>query len=926
MTHPAPQPSTEKRLAITVRGVVQGVGFRPFVYHAARTRGLAGWVQNEADLVRIEVQGDPAALDAFLDALRHAHPPQARIDQIDVARVPCEEDRDRTFSIRASGGQAPPRPTVPADLATCAECLAEVRTPGERRYRYPFTNCTNCGPRWSIIQELPYDRPRTSMAPFRMCPACEAEYRDPADRRFHAQPIACPACGPALELLDARGRRLAMRQEALEHAARAVREGQVLALKGLGGFQLVVDATNPAAVALLRRRKQRPAKPLAVMLPSLEQAQKRCQVSEAEGRALTSHQAPILLLWRRAEGPLVNDIVDAVAPGNPYLGVMLPYTPLHHLLMESIRRPVVCTSGNVSEEPMATATEEALERLGSIADLFLVHDRPIVRPVDDSVARVGPEGLEVLRRARGFAPLPIDLGRVGPTVLAVGGHLKNAVALVLGSQAVLSPHMGDLDNVLGVEVHQRAIADLVEFFRAAPEVVACDLHPDYASTRHAETLAARWGVPLVRVQHHHAHVAACMAEHRLEGPVLGFSWDGTGYGPDGTVWGGEVLECTGAEFRRVAHLRTFPLPGGDRAVREPRRSALGLLFEMTGEQARQYAEAWFAPAELETLLAMLRRPGLCPRTSSMGRLFDAVAAICGLPAVISFEGEAAMRLEFAADECGEATYPLPVTAASPPLPMGEGRGDGGTVVVDWEPMVRAILADRAAGATVGKIAGQFHRTLAEMAATVASRWRRGPIVLSGGCFQNALLARCVRRRLAGSGLPVFTHGEVPPNDGGIALGQAWVASRAGKGQGPVVPDPSPPLHRRGAVAIIVREGRFLVIRRSDGVVAPRAFCFPGGGIEDEESEQEALAREIREELGTTIAPLRRVWQSVTPWGVELAWWLSELPPDGILAPNPAEVESVHWVTAEEMAQLPGLLESNRAFLGALASGQIELTT
>ena len=975
MTDPLPEPSTDRRLAIAVRGVVQGVGFRPFVYHAARTRGLTGWVQNEADLVRIEVQGDQAALDAFLDALRHTHPPQARIDRIDAAQVPCEDQREPEFSIRASGGQAAPRPTVPADLATCAECLAEIRTPGERRYHYPFTNCTNCGPRWSIIRELPYDRPRTSMARFAMCRDCEAEYRDPADRRFHAQPIACPACGPALELLNARGRRLATRQEALERAARAVCEGQVLALKGLGGFQFVVDATNPDAVARLRRRKQRPAKPLAVMLSSLEEAQKRCQVSEAEGRALTSHQAPILLLWRRTEKPLVNDVAEAVAPGNPYLGVMLPYTPLHHLLLAAIRRPIVCTSGNLSEEPMAIASEEALARLGSIADVFLVHDRPIVRPVDDSVARVGPEGLEVLRRARGFAPLPIDLGRSGPTVLAVGGHLKNTVALLLGSQAVLSPHVGDLDNVLGAEVHQRAIADLVEFFRAAPDVVACDLHPDYASTRHAETLAARWGVPLVRVQHHHAHVAACMAEHRLEGPVLGFSWDGTGYGPDGTVWGGEVLECDGAGFRRVAHLRTFPLPGGDRAVREPRRSALGLLFETMGEQARQYAEAWFAPTELETLLAMLSRPGLCPRTSSMGRLFDAVAAICGLPAVISFEGEAAMALEFAADERGEAAYPVVVSAAPPLLPTGEGGGEGGsprpagcvsqanphpnplpegegtvvlenllaegegtvlldnplpegegTVALDWEPMVRAILADRAAGATVGKIAGQFHRTLAEMAARVASRWQGGPLVLSGGCFQNAVLARCVRGRLAGMGLRVFSHREVPPNDGGIALGQAWIAARAGKERGPVVPDPPHPLRRRGAAAIIVREGRFLVIRRSDGVVAPRAFCFPGGGIEGEESEEATLAREIREELGTSITPVRRVWRSVTPWGVELAWWLSVLPPDGILAPNPAEVESVHWVTAEEMAQLPGLLESNRAFLSALASGQIVLMT
>jgi len=768
MTHPISERSTLRRLAIGVRGVVQGVGFRPFVYHAARARGLSGWVLNEADLVRIEVQGDEAALESFLEVLRHGHPPQARIHAIDVVPTPCEEDAEQQFFIRPSGGQGAPRPTIPADLATCAQCLAEVRTPGERRYRYPFTNCTSCGPRWSIIEELPYDRPRTSMARFRMCPACEAEYHDPADRRFHAQPIACPACGPALELVDAEGRRLATRQEALDGAVRAVLDGRVLALKGLGGFQLLVDATNADAVALLRRRKRRPDKPLAVMLPSLEAIRQQCQLSEAEARALASHEAPILLVRRRSSqrpaGGQPGEIAEGVAPGNPYLGVMLPYTPLHQMLMESIGRPVVCTSGNLSEEPMAIATDEALERLGPIADVLLVHDRPIVRPVDDSVARVGPDGLEVLRRARGFAPLPIDLGRTGPTVLAVGGHLKNTVALVLGSQAVVGSHVGDLDNVLGVEVHRRAIADLVAFFRVVPELLACDLHPDYASTRHAEALAARWDVPLLRVQHHHAHVAACTAEHRLEGPVLGFSWDGTGYGPDGTVWGGEVLCCEGADFRRAAHLRTFPLPGGDRAVREPRRSALGLLFETLGDEARQHAHAWFEPAELDTLLAVLRRPRLCVRTSSMGRLFDAVAAICGLPAAISFEGQAAMALEFAADEHCDQPYPFSLQGEWP-------------AAVDWEPMLRAILADRAHGVRVATISGRFHRTLAEMALAVAQSQGVRQIVLSGGCFQNALLASRVRARLVEAGFRVFLHRLVPPGDGGIALGQAWLARK-----------------------------------------------------------------------------------------------------------------------------------------------------
>jgi hydrogenase maturation protein HypF len=761
--------STIRRLAITVRGVVQGVGFRPFVYNTARKWGLVGWVQNEADNVRIEVQGETGSLEAFCDALRTAPPPQARIDSLEVFETAQKDGAPRAFEIRSSMGKARPRPVVPADLATCAECLREIRSPGERRHRYPFTNCTNCGPRWSIIQALPYDRPRTSMAAFRMCPACRAEYEDPTDRRFHAQPIACPTCGPHLRLLDRHGTATARGDDALNRAADAIRHGKILALKGLGGFQLVVDATHAEAVAELRRRKQRPHKPLAIMLASLDEVRRRCHVSDAEARALSSHQAPILLLHRLQGDGALDDVARDVAPGNPYLGVMLPYTPLHHLLMAAIDRPIVCTSGNLSEEPMAIASEEAVERLGAIADVLLVHDRPIIRPVDDSLARVGPEGLQLLRRARGYAPLPIDLGCEVPTVLAVGGHLKNAVGLSLGRQAILGSHVGDLESVLSVDVHERAVRDLVDFFQAVPDAVACDLHPDYASTRHAERLAAEWGVPLIRVQHHHAHVAACMAERRLEGPVLGLSWDGTGYGTDATVWGGEALECEGAEFRRVAHLRTFSLPGGVRAVREPRRSALGILFEILGDEADEIARNWFTEAELDTLLVLLDRSLHSPRTSSMGRLFDAVAALCGLPAEITFEGQAAMQLEFAADPDERDAYPLPL-AATP-------TSDGTPFVADWEPLVRAVLADRASGRPAARISARFHNALSELAVAVARRWGGSEVVLSGGCFQNALLASRARERLAASGFHVYTHLEVPPGDGGIALGQLWVAAR-----------------------------------------------------------------------------------------------------------------------------------------------------
>jgi len=755
------------RVAVRVRGIVQGVGFRPFVYRLATHNGLAGWVQNEADTVRIEVEGPTDRVESFLAALQHNPPPQARIDHIEVSRIPCEDGRPGEFTIRSSPGQGSPRPTLPPDLALCADCRQEIRAPGERRYRYPFTNCTNCGPRWSIVVGVPYDRPRTSMATFAMCPACAAEYSDPADRRFHAQPIACPRCGPHLEWLDAAGQPAASHDQALRLAAAAVRAGQIVALKGLGGFQLLADATNPTAVARLRQRKRRPHKPFALMFATLEEVKQRCEVSADEARLLQSPQAPIVLLRRRRDAHARADIAPEVAPGNPYLGVMLPYTPLHELLLETVGRPIVCTSGNLSEEPMAIDTGEALRRLGRIADAFLVHNRPIVRPVDDSVVRCGPSGFMVLRRARGYAPRPVPLEVPGPAVLALGGHLKNVVALALDHQAVLSAHVGDLDNVLSVEVHRQAAADLVDFFQVRPQAVACDLHPDYASTRHAEELSRQWNVPLVRVQHHHAHVAAVMAEFGLQGPVLGLAWDGTGYGEDGTVWGGEALWCHRGQYRRLGHLRTFLLPGGDQAVRQPRRSALGLLYEALGpDAAAEMARSWFTREELRNLLILLERQR-CPRTSSMGRLFDAVACLCGLGETITFEGQAAMALEFAADgQCDDA-YPLCF--------------GGNPRVADWQPMLRGILSDLRAGTPVATISGRFHSTLAQLAVEwckgAADRAPTAPldVALCGGCFQNGLLAQRVFDALCRAGFRVYLPREVPPGDGGIALGQSWVA-------------------------------------------------------------------------------------------------------------------------------------------------------
>jgi hydrogenase maturation protein HypF len=844
------KPTNSRHLAVFVRGVVQGVGFRPFVYQLARSHKLGGWVRNEADTVCIDVQGDSAAVEAFLVALRTAPPPQARIERLEVQDLPHLADLPAQFEIRPSQGRSMPRPVIPADLAACAECQAEIFDPAQRRHLYPFTNCTNCGPRWSIIERLPYDRPQTAMKSFTMCPACRAEYENPADRRFHAQPIACPRCGPHLELVDPQGRRRAGEQSALEAAVQALLTGRILALKGLGGFQILVDATNADAIDRLRARKRRPHRPFAIMCCALDEVRRHCRVSPDEAQVLTSPQSPIVLLLRSDNLSISTlhpsfPLPDVLAPGNPHLGVMLPYTPLHHLLLHFMSRPVVCTSGNLSEEPMAIDNAEALERLGPMVDLLLWHDRPIVRPVDDSVVRLGPAGLQILRRARGYAPLPLSLDFPAPPLLALGGHLKNTVAVSLGSSsvrethpseaespihetpstpAVLSSHIGDLDHPLSVEVFRRAAEDLREFYQVRPEAIVCDLHPDYASTHEAEALARKWKSPCIRVQHHHAHVAACMAEHALDGPVLGLAWDGTGYGPDGTIWGGEYLVCERGNFHRAAHWRTFPLPGGDRAVREPRRSALGVLFEISPQLAAETAHGWFSPGELITLLKMLERKSNCPRTSSVGRLFDAVAALCGLPAVITFEGQSAMALEFTADysEMGRVPNPsdnvpslvgqvvnlsYPVGQVDnlpeespllrPRLPMNRSAvnnpaNSAGTavlavesgslatpesIILDWEPLIHSILADRAAGVPVSTISARFHQTLVQGAVEIAQRVALPRVVLTGGCFQNALLTAKMIAALQNAGFSVYTHRQVPPGDGGIALGQLYVAAR-----------------------------------------------------------------------------------------------------------------------------------------------------
>lgn len=747
-----------RRLAITAWGTVQGVGFRPFVYAAAISRRLSGWVRNGGDAVRIEVQGDEAGLEDFLKTLR-TPPAAAHIDRIETVEVGVEEVSG--FRILESAHGEGVRPTLPADQAICQDCIAEMDGPHERRYRYPFTNCTQCGPRYSIVEALPYDRPHTSMKEFVLCEACAREYADPSDRRFHAQPIACPSCGPRVSLLSATGSRLAEGPRAIEEAARALRDGEILAFKGLGGFQLLVDATNEHAVRRLRERKRREEKPFAVMFASLDALREDCVLSPDEEQALASPAAPIVLVRRRAQGS--GHVAAAVAPGNPRLGVLLPYTPLHRLLIAGVERPIVCTSGNLSEEPMCIDELEARERLAGIADRFLVHDRPIVRPIDDSVARVNRDGLQVLRRARGFAPLPLRLSGMGSrSILATGAQLKSTVALSKGNEVVVSQHLGDLFSAEGVLLLERTVRDLTRFLEVKPELVACDLHPDYASTRLAEKLAIEWSVPLARVQHHHAHIAACMAEHGLSGPVLGLAWDGSGLGSDGTIWGGEALVVDGGSFQRVAHLRPFSLPGGESAMRDPSRAALGLLYEVFGRSAVEYVE--MEERRVRTLLAMLDGVVSCPRTSSMGRLFDAVAALTGIRQRAGFEGQAAMELEFAAEGVADRTaYPMSLREGEP-------------AIGDWEPLVRALLYDRARRLPPGVMSARFHNALVDLAEAIATRVGVARVVISGGCFQNARLLETIQGRLRARRFEVYTPRLYPPNDGGLSLGQLCVAA------------------------------------------------------------------------------------------------------------------------------------------------------
>lgn len=751
---PSPVQSRERR-RLTVRGVVQGVGFRPFVWRLAHEHDLAGSVRNTLDGVVIEVEGAAPAVDRFATAVVERAPTLARVASLSVE--PLEVRGETEFQIKLSGEAGDAVQPPPADAVVCDQCLAELADPFDRRHRYPFINCTCCGPRFTIIEDLPYDRPRTTMRRFPMCEDCSREYRDPGNRRFHAEPVACPACGPQLTMADAQGE--VIWGDPIDIAAAALRDGAIVAVKGLGGFQLACDATDAIAVDLLRERKRRPAKPFAVMAADLAAAETLAVIDADAADALAGPAGPIVLL------PLLDDspLAPGVVAGLDEVGVMLPSTPLHHLLMAEVGRPLVMTSGNVSDEPICRDNDEAVRRLGPIVDLFLLHDRDIAARYDDSVVRSG----SVIRAARGLTPGTLALPEASLAGVAMGAHLKNTFALVGDGRVLLSPHLGDLETPLALENADQMLEAYLRLFRVEPRSVACDLHPDYASTARAEALAERVGGRLVRVQHHHAHVASVMLEHGVRGPLVGVALDGTGFGTDGTVWGGEVLVADEHGAERAGHIAVVRQPGGDRCAREGWRMAAAYLHATGVDEM----PTWWGRPPVESALwaAVTRVAGseLAPLSSSAGRLFDAVASLLDIAHVSTFEGEAAMRLEAVARRAPEA--------CAIPLEISER---GGCAVLDTVGLVSAVVQRRAAGEAVETLAAAFHASLgaglASLAAAIASRRGLDRVALSGGCFQNRLLLAIIEERLRHQGLEVYVNHRLPANDGGVSAGQALV--------------------------------------------------------------------------------------------------------------------------------------------------------
>ncbi len=752
---------------ICVRGVVQGVGFRPFVYQLATKYNLKGWVCNTSEDVKIEVEGEAEAIEQFLRALREQAPPLSHIEDITTTHHPPANYEN--FEIRHSIAEEGKYQLISPDIATCQACLKEILTSDDRRYRYPFTNCTNCGPRFTIIEDIPYDRPRTTMRHFQMCPECQREYDDPLDRRFHAQPNACPRCGPSLELVDAKGNQVTC-PDVITTTSQLLKNGRIVAIKGLGGFLLACDATNQAAIDLLRHRKMRPFKPLAIMVSSIDEVKKHCYVSNEEETLLTTPHSPIVLMrWRKD-----SSVSQAVAPNLKYLGIMLPYTPLHHVLLRETGLPLVMTSGNLSEEPIAKDNDEAIRRLSGITDYFLAHNRDIHARYDDSVTMIERGVTQLVRRARGYAPHPIHLNFSSQQILGCGAELKNTFCLTRDEYAFLSQHIGDMENLETMEHFKDTISLYKRLFRIEPKIIAHDLHPDYLATKYAQELASEFGdIKLVPVQHHHAHIVSCMADNGVDTPVIGIAFDGTGFGTDGNIWGGEFLVADYQQFTRMGHLDYLPLPGGALAINKPYRIAAGYLLSLLGEDALNQDLPFLRQVdtvEIDIIKKQVERRINSPLTSSCGRLFDAISALIGVRGEIDYEGQAAIELEMTAyDEVdGTGYYPFSVVEQD------------GLSIVKLKDLFSAVVRDLQDGATKATISVKFHNTIArmvnELCQLLSDKTGITRVALSGGVFQNRLLLRKAVILLEASGFDVFTHRQVPTNDGGISLGQAVIAN------------------------------------------------------------------------------------------------------------------------------------------------------
>jgi len=758
--------SAKKELArISAKGVVQGVGFRPFVYGLAKKHRLNGWVCNTSEDVKIEVEGDRKTLDLFISDLEHKAPPLAQIESVSVSfDVPSGY---RAFEIRHSVAQPGKYQLVSPDIATCKPCMEDIFTAGNRRWHYPFTNCTNCGPRFTIIKDIPYDRPLTTMSVFKMCPDCQREYKDPLDRRFHAQPNACPVCGPQLELVDNKGQQVGY-DDIIKKTASLLQEGSVIAIKGLGGFLLACNAENAGSVTLLRQRKRRPSKPFAIMLRDIDEARRHCEITQPEEKLLKSPQSPIVLLKWKPE----SSICKEVGPGLKYLGVMLPYTPLHHLIMREAGLPLVMTSGNLSEEPIAGQNNEALQRLVAITDYFLMHNREIYSTYDDSVTMVVNETPQILRRARGYAPYPIHLTHQSPQILACGAEEKNTFCLTRDDHAFVSQHMGDMENMETIEHYERTIDLYKRLFRIQPEIIAYDMHPEYLPTKYAVEQVEKGGLKAVPVQHHHAHIASCLADNAAAGPVIGVAFDGTGYGSDGHIWGGEFLIADAKGFRRAGQLEYLPLPGGSLAIKKPVRIAAGYIIALLGYGALDGRLGFlkgFDRVELDLVQKQLESGLNSPLTSSMGRLFDAVSAMAGIRSAIDYEAQAAIEMEMKSYEAEheKGTYPFLTT------------GDESYTIILLHELVAAILDDLLKGCPPQVVGMRFHNTVAAMTLNVCLKIKAqsglNAVALSGGCYQNRLLLIKTLEELRAAGFNVLVHKQVPCNDGGVSLGQATIA-------------------------------------------------------------------------------------------------------------------------------------------------------